>query len=96
MKVIAALSACAFFVCALTLPVCTETSWAAEPAKCSPLPTNDEIRRMSYSELYKWWKLSERASDLEAYAAATKQPITSCMVELSRKGIYFEQELKYR
>jgi hypothetical protein len=51
---------------------------------------------MSYSELYKWWKLSERASDLEAYAAATKQPITSCMVELSRKGIYFEQELKYR
>ena len=72
--------------------------YKADMAACvaNPPPTDGEIVKMSTTDLYRWYKLSQRASDQLATATVLKQPMDPCVKALALQTYALERELKYR
>ena len=58
--------------------------YKADMAACvaTPPPTDEEILKMSTTELYRWYKLGQRASDQRATAEVLNLPIDPCVKAL--------------
>lgn len=94
---------------ALSLVSCAAQSdpvagYKADMAACvdNPPPTDAQIRTMSFSDLYRWHKLSLRAADQVATYNALKfggrpsEQVPPCVRALAWKQLDLERELNYR
>lgn len=96
--------AAALFVmgCAHKTDALAEHRMAAAACVDNPPPSDAEIRKMSTSDLYRWYKMALRASDELATLNAHKAmrtpdlQIPPCLRALAWKQDDFERELKYR
>lgn len=107
MKPIWGLHFCSVVVGALTLAGCSHQPYGYEKERAAcvdnPPPTQEQILKMSTSELYRWWQMSRRASDGLATATVGRSKTADglvdyppCLVALAFKQGDFERELKYR
>jgi hypothetical protein len=71
--------------------------WTQYDAACGVnLPSEQQIRTMPYSFLYKNYKLALRASEMRADFTIMHKPVPPCIAAMADRVTQYEHEMKFR
>ena len=67
----------------------------AKADECT-IPTDDQLRKMNTVNLWKVYKLTQKAMNIVAQATAMRLPVPECAAKIALKSEVVYQELRFR